>query len=114
MNRMPRSEHFSMEAEILESLRHGPLELQALAGSLGERWSTAFLAVDQLSRSGRVRLEWVGRARYLVSLATGRGAGADEQDRSLRERDKLDVCERIDAYALPVMAVHDRQRSTAE
>lgn len=57
-----------MDQQIIETLReHGTIHLDELVDRLGAAgWPSVFLAVDRLSRSGKVLLELCGRGEYRV------------------------------------------------
>ena len=57
-----------MDQQIIETLReHGTIQLDELVDRLGGAgWPSVFLAVDRLSRSGKVLLELCGRGEYRV------------------------------------------------
>ena len=53
----------------------GPQTLEDLVAALPRLgWSSVFLAVDRLSRSGRIMLKPCGRAGYQVVLRSGAAA----------------------------------------
>jgi hypothetical protein len=54
----------------------GPQTLEGLVAALPRHgWSSVFLAVDRLSRSGRIILKSCGRVGYQVVLRSGNLAG---------------------------------------
>jgi hypothetical protein len=71
-------EYPSVDEWILARLQErGAQRLDELAGSLSEvNWAQYFLAIDRLSRSGKISLWHADRGDYLISLK-GTHAGPD-------------------------------------
>ena len=66
----------SPEKRILEALMDcGACDLEVLVAACHEfTWNQLFLAVDRLSRTGRIRLKSTGPGMYVIALACTQSA----------------------------------------
>lgn len=65
----------SIEAAIIEKLRSGPCRFDDVVTGLPNfGWGELFVAVDRMSRDGRVFLRQLGFSTYQISLGSRRTA----------------------------------------
>ena len=63
--------HATAQERIIETLQsHGPCSLEDVVSLLHPHlsWSDVFVAVDQMSRDGRVSLHQLGYSTYQIAL----------------------------------------------